>query len=87
MKTVYLTICFMPITMKNGNSKLYMLKDLLLSLNLHLSEIIKKKRYLWVYRERKIFNIILISRNKQKNSKEQTSLITCKWLSKRQAIS
>lgn len=42
MKTVYLTICFMPITMKNGNSKLYMLKDLLLSLNLHLSEIIKK---------------------------------------------
>lgn len=44
MKTVYLTICFMPITMKNGNSKLYMLEDLLLSLNLYLSEIIKKKR-------------------------------------------
>lgn len=39
----YLTICFMPITMENGYSKLYMLKDMLLSLNLHLSKIILKK--------------------------------------------
>lgn len=44
MKTDYLTICFMPITVENGNSKLYMLKDMLLSLNLNLNKIINKKK-------------------------------------------